>query len=213
MFIPFVNQLKIRLSQPLPGEEVQLLMAPPSRPQIKNSISKNYFPKKSAVLILVFPDNKKLNVLLIERSIYDGVHSGQVAFPGGKFEESDIDLKQTSLRELFEEVGVHPEEVEIIGNLSDVYISPSNYLVSPFVGYSQQKPNFVRDEYEVQNIITLDLFQLNNSKIMSKKNIILSHGVEISTPCYDIQGLTIWGATAMMISELNAVVEETRKAL
>ena len=99
MFIQFINQLKIRLEQPLPGEDIQYQMAPVSRLKIKNIIPKFFNPKKSAVLILLYPDEGNIKTVLIERPIYQGVHSGQVAFPGGKYDESDIELKQTALRE------------------------------------------------------------------------------------------------------------------
>jgi 8-oxo-dGTP pyrophosphatase MutT (NUDIX family) len=211
MFPSFIEKLKIRLAQPLPGETVQFLMAPATRQQIRDIDPDTYHPKKSAVLILLFPVNNAINILLIQRAEYDGVHSGQVAFPGGKYEEQDVDLKQTAIRETFEEVGVPLNDIEIIGKLSDIYINPSNYLVTPFIGYSYKMPNFIIDEYEVQQTICIDLFQLNNNSVRAKKMITLANGTKINTPCYEIEGLTIWGATAMMISELNVVVEEAKR--
>lgn len=211
MFVHFIEQLKIRLQQPLPGEEAQYLMAPISRLQNKFLSPEIYNPKKSAVLILLYPDNEHIKTVLIERPVYEGVHSGQVAFPGGKFEEMDIELKQTALRETFEEIGVSPENINIIGQLTDLYINPSNFLVSPFIGYVNEKPDFIKDPHEVQQIVTYNLFELNNDAIRSEKEITFSGGFTLKTPYYDIEGLTVWGATAMMISELNALVKESRK--
>lgn len=210
MFGRFIEQLKIRLKQPLPGEDVQFLMAPLGRPHLKDLEPENYHPKKSAVMILLFPDKDKIKTVFIERPVYDGVHSGQVAFPGGKFDDADIELKQTALRETFEEIGVSPDKIEVIGQLTDLYINPSNFLVSPFIGYMNEVPEFNPDPREVQKIVVLDLFELNNSSIKSEKEITFSGGFKLNTPYYKIEGLTVWGATAMMISELNVVVSEAK---
>ncbi len=210
MFVKFIEQLKKRFEKPLPGEKAQFLMAPLARQGVQNIQADKYAPKKSAVLILLFPVKDKIHTLLIQRPVYDGVHSGQVAFPGGKFEENDIDLKQTALRETFEEIGISSEAIEIIGQLSDIYIKPSNFLVSPFIGYLRQKPDFIIDSHEVQKIITVDLFSLNDPKIRSEKVITRSSGHKIKAPYYEVEDLTVWGATAMIISELNVVTDESK---
>jgi len=210
MFTKFIEQLKIRFKKPLPGEDAQFLMAPYTRQHIHHLEPENYNPRKSAVLILLFPFENSIYTILIQRPIYNGVHSGQVSFPGGKFEEADTDLDHTALRETFEEIGVPSNDIEIIGKLSDLYINPSNFLVSPFIGYTNKKPNFFMDAYEVQKIIMVDLFNLNESSIKSEKTITHSNGHKIKTPYYEIDGLTVWGATAMMISELNVIVEESK---
>jgi 8-oxo-dGTP pyrophosphatase MutT (NUDIX family) len=209
MFRSFVESLKGRLAKELPGEEAQFSMAPFSRERITEVPKEKYFPKMSAVLILLFPCNNSIHTVLIQRPEYSGVHSGQVAFPGGKFEEDDKELSRTALREASEEVGVNPKVVEIIGCLTDIYITPSNFLVRPFIAYSYELPSFIADVHEVQKIIQVDLFSLNDEKIKSVKSILHSNGVKAKTPYYEIEGLTIWGATAMMISELNVVVEQS----
>lgn len=208
--IQFVSQLEKRLKQELPGEEVQFLMAPLKRERISESELGNFKPRKSAVLILLFPENGLIKTVLIERPVYDGVHSGQIAFPGGKFEEEDIELVNTALRETFEEIGVFSEEIKIIGKLTDIYINPSNFLVSPFIGYMDKKPEFILNTYEVSQIIITDLFFLGDSTIKGTKKIEFNNGFKIKTPYYDVQGFTIWGATAMIISELNTVIEEAK---
>jgi len=210
MFVSFITQLKYRLQQPLPGEDAQFMMVPFGRPKLKDVPMDTYNPKKSAVLILLFPHEETIKTVFIVRPVYDGVHSGQVAFPGGKFDEGDIDLKQTALRETYEEIGVAPEKIEIIGNLTDVYINPSNFLVTPYIGYINEHPLFIPDPYEVEKVVTYDVLQLGNSAIRSEKLIMLSGGFEIKTPYYDVEGLTIWGATAMMISELNEIIKDVK---
>lgn len=208
----FINQLKIQLNEPLPGQEAQLLMVPGEKAVLMKSYPQHPDPKKSAVLILLFPFEEGISTILIERAVYVGIHSGQIAFPGGKAEETDPDLKYTALRETYEEVGIPIEQVEIIGNLTDVYINPSNYLVTPFIGYLSQTPDFLINEREVQKIIRVDI--LNTHKVIkSTKKITHSNGLHIQTPFYSIDGFTIWGATAMMMSELIVLTEKTKRDL
>ncbi|MCE9538145.1 MAG: CoA pyrophosphatase [Bacteroidetes bacterium] len=213
MFAKFIEQLKVRFQKPLPGEDAQFLMASITRQRIQHIDPFIYNPRKSAVLILLFPMEEGIHTLLIQRPVYDGVHSDQVSFPGGKFEETDIDLSHTALRETFEEVGAPSNDIEIIGKLTDLYINPSNFLVSPFIGFVSKQPDFIMDTYEVQKIISVDLFSLNDKGIRSEKTITHSNGYKIKTPYYEIDGLTVWGATAMMISELNVFVEEAKLGL
>lgn len=210
MFVRFIEQVKIRMQQPLPGEEVQLLMAPYNRISVRQLNPKLHEPQKSAVLILLFPVGNEIHTLLIHRPVYEGVHSGQVSFPGGKFEEIDVDLSQTAIREAFEEVGVQPSSIEIIGKLSDLYISPSNFLVSPYIAFVRTLPDFIIDTHEVQKIISVNLFHFKEVIARSEKIITHSSGIKIKTPYYEIEGLTVWGATAMIISELTAIVEESK---
>lgn len=210
MFRSFVNQLESLLNMELPGEDAQFSMAPITRKRLIDVSLENYNPKQSAVLILMFPENNSIHTILIQRGKYEGVHSGQIAFPGGRFEDGDLDLKQTALRESAEEIGILPESISIIGCLTDVYITPSNFLVKPYIGVTSQKPDFIIDTNEVENIIPVDLFSLNDKNIRKEKSIMQSAGYKIKTPYFDIEGLTVWGATAMMISELNAVVEKIK---
>lgn len=210
MFSQFVEHLKIRLQQALPGEEAQLLMAPPSRKKAQKPDIESLNPRKSAVLILLFPSENSIRTLFIQRPVYDGVHSGQVAFPGGKFDETDRDLQETALRETYEEIGIPPNEIQVFGKLTDLYIPPSNFIVSPYIGFIDKQPEFVINAYEVQRVIDVDLFSLNEEAIVTEKTITHSSGFTIKAPCYEIEELTIWGATAMMISELNVVVNDVR---
>jgi 8-oxo-dGTP pyrophosphatase MutT (NUDIX family) len=203
----FIQSLKARLQQPLPGEEVQFLMAPVSRLRLKQINPETYRPRPSAVLILLFPENGSYTVVLIKRPEYDGVHSAQVAFPGGRFEEGDQDLAATALREAGEEIGLETANVEILGKLTDLYIQPSNFLVSPYVAHFKQKPRLQPDAREVEQILYADLFSLAKADMRMEKSIVHSDGQKIKTPYYEIGGFTVWGATAMIISELNAVVD------
>jgi len=204
-----IEQLKQRLQQPLPGVTSHLKMAPVNRVQEFNNLS-NIIPlaKNSAVLILLFPDNGKLKTVFIQRSVYDGVHSGQISFPGGKVETTDKDFEATALRETFEEIGVKPKAIEIIGQLTDCYISPSNFLVKVFAGYTLQKPIFIPDKKEVQSILEVDIDEFYDSNNIAEKEFYsTSRKTAVFAPCYLVNGMEIWGATAMMLSELLDVLK------
>lgn len=211
MFLPFIDRLKNQLQLPLPGEEAQFLMSPMGRPKLNEINVSVVNPKKSAVLILLYPHQKTIKSTLIVRPQYTGIHSGQVAFPGGKFEDFDRELKYTALRETHEEIGVSPQQVNIIGSLTDVYISPSNFLVTPFVGFAEKKPDFTPNTQEVEKIVSYDVIDFSRKTSYIQKNIRLSMGFDIMAPCYEMKGLTIWGATAMMISEFNTIIEDIKK--
>lgn len=207
MILGLIERLENRLKQPLPGEEAQFLMAPLGRPKTGQIDFAQLNPKKSAVLILLFPSAIGVDTVLIQRPMYDGVHSGQIAFPGGKFEEADQTLDQTALREANEEIGVLKDKIRLIGQLSDLYIPPSNFMVSPYIGFISEKPNFILNSREVEKTITTDLLMLGQRPILEKV-ITNGSGFKIKTPYIEIDGHTTWGATAMMISELNAITKD-----
>ena len=147
----------------------------------------------------------------MKRPTYNGAHSGQVSFPGGKFEQQDLDLNFTALRETHEEIGVAPEEVSLIGKLSDLFIIASNFKVHPSVGFVPSRPQFIPDPLEVEEVLEVSLSHLYD---------LTQRGVEpmrfenytIHSPYFDVQGHVVWGATAMMLSELLQVISELEKA-
>jgi len=165
-------------------------------------------PKPSSILILLYPENDILKTVLIQRHSYNGVHSGQISFPGGQREESDTDKIETALREASEEVGINPDKVKILGMLTNLYIAPSNYCVTPVVGFTDKLPEFVLQASEVKGIIQTPLFDFVKKETKKSKIMKLANGMVIDTPYYDIQGNVVWGATAMIISELETVILE-----
>lgn len=200
-FDNFITKLQERLGNSLPGAAAQLKMAPITRLIELERERTTVEPRRSAVLILFYPDNGKTKLFFIKRAIDQTVHSGQISFPGGKYEKSDVDLKATALRETNEEIGIDPEQVTIIGSLSKLYIPPSNFDVYPFVGFVRQKP-VLKANHEVQHILEIGFNELRKPAIRTEKTISHRIGKEVMVPSYSIQNEIIWGATAMMISEL-----------
>ncbi len=202
------KSLRQRLALPLPGQEAQFKMAHAER---RINSSRYKLPddhRKSAVLIMLYESGNSIKFPLIIRPVYDGVHSGQVALPGGSFDESDITLKGTAVREACEETGVLAKNLKVIGELSDLYIPPSNFLVNPFIAIHQNKPVFIPQEREVARIVEMDVEKILDEKFIGEKTIKLNNGVSIITPVFDINGLTVWGATAMILSEFKSVLYE-----
>lgn len=160
-----------------------------------------------AVLIALYKDKDELRTVLMKRPNYVGTHSGQVSFPGGKMEHSDENVVQTALREAEEEVNIQPSDVTVIGQLTQLYIPPSNFLVHPVLGVLKKPPRLVPDNHEVASIHTPSLRLLFNDDTVEEKEILLSTGLKVQSPCFTVDGHTVWGATAMIISELRDFFE------
>ncbi len=190
----------------LPGLQAQLNMAPLLRQDEIKGMGAGSKAVKSSVLILLSPDDHENTMTaLIQRPAYEGIHSGQISFPGGRFEPQDADLQQTALREAKEEIGIDPAKVEVVKRLTDLYIPPSNHRVSPFVGLSSEKPQFEPDRKEVAYILELPIAQFLRKENVKMVPITLSNGQCLKTPCYLVNGQTIWGATAMIMAEFVEV--------
>jgi len=203
-FNKFVNALSGSLKN-LPGFEAQLKMAPITRINDLKNYPVGKSPRKSAVLILIYPDKGNIKTVLMERASDNTVHSGQISFPGGKFENSDKSLEQTALREANEEIGIDTETITILGPLTKLYIPPSNFDVFPFVGYTYQKPVF-KINAEVKSILEVDIQTLINPATLINKTIEHRTGKIVDVPCFFVGGHIIWGATSMIISELLEVI-------
>lgn len=181
---------------PLPGEKAQLRMAPAFRGPV--STAEPAVP--AAVLVLFYPSGQETCLVFIKRNAYDGPHSAQVSFPGGSREPHDRSLEDTALRETREELGIR-EKIEILGALTPLHIPVSNYLVHPFVGWMEQVPVFRPDPAEVQYVIEATLSGLQDPLQQGSVREI-HHGVFMEVPFYLVGEEKIWGATAMMLSEV-----------
>lgn len=194
----------------LSGMEAHLRMAPELRHKDIKSRGLGRKAVRSSVLMLFYPSESGLpSIVFIQRSLYDGVHSGQISFPGGRYEKGDPDLKYTALRETHEEIGVSPDMVQVVGKLTDLYIPPSNYLVSPYVAIAEKRPSFSADPREVAEIIEVDLNLFLQKENCVTTSITVNEGYKIQTPCFSINGHIIWGATAMIISEFLSMLESS----
>jgi 8-oxo-dGTP pyrophosphatase MutT (NUDIX family) len=203
----FADRLRIEISKGLPGTEVQWALASSDKlvkdfPRIPRKDS-----EEAAVLILLYPVNGIVYTVFIQRPEYNGVHGGQISFPGGKKESSDSDLKQTAIREASEETGLNPSDVRVIGTLTPLYIPVSNIVVTPFVGWSEKKPSFMPETSEVVFIIEADIRPFLDNSIIKIKPFEF-RGEMIDIKYFDYKGNIIWGATAMILHELLTIIKK-----
>jgi len=213
MFLEFIDILKSEIGLGLPGLDAQKKMIT-GRPDLSPEVIAQRNPKQSSVLVWLYPQGDDIYTRLILRTAYKGVHSAQMAFPGGTKEEYDTDLWQTALREAHEEVGILPDEVKYVGALSPVYIPPSNFWVQPYMGMTEHNIPAVIQVTEVQYAIDFDVRLLTEPRIKEEK-LIMNANIksEIKTPYYNIEGHTVWGATAMMLSEFEELLRRVYKRM
>lgn len=165
--------------------------------------------KKAAVVALIYPSlDDKLKMLLILRKTYKGVHSNQIGFPGGKLEGSET-MQQAALREVEEEVGVHQQSYIVIREMTEVYIPPSNFYVQPFIGFSEQSLNFKKQDEEVEAIVEVPLEHLLDDKNMRFSEVPTSLEKRIEVPSFVLNDHIVWGATAMMLSEIKDLLKQS----
>ncbi|MBL4621623.1 MAG: CoA pyrophosphatase [Immundisolibacteraceae bacterium] len=209
-----ILRLKKRLQLPLPGETVRATMFP--TPESGDEISRPALRedhRKAAVLFLLYPgqnlDNNApdLHLVFIQRPDYDGTHSGQISLPGGRHEDDET-LEQTALRESFEEVGVDPDLVTVLGELEPMNVFASNHNVYPFIGYSPVRPDFIPCRQEVAAIIEapINVLLQPGSRLTERRE--LKRWGPTQVPFYSVNGHKIWGATAIMLAEFLQLLTE-----
>lgn len=194
----------------LPGKDAHVRMAPQPLDLRRFTTTFSEPPKKSGVLLLFYPDQGVVYFPLIKRPQYPGVHSGQVGFPGGKMEPSDPDILFTALREAEEEIGINASKVEVLGRLTDLYIPASNFLVSPVVGFVPEKPSFVPEQREVARIIVTEVISLFHPEVRKQTRLAVGGGMYLDTPYFAVEEEVVWGATAMILSELIQVLDQNQ---
>jgi 8-oxo-dGTP pyrophosphatase MutT (NUDIX family) len=196
-----------RFQQALPGESAHDAFAP----YRKNFESQaEAIRKKAAVGIHFYQENDDWYFLLIERSTYDGKHSAQMAFPGGKPEESDPHLEFTARRESEEELSIPISQGAFVGQLTNVWIPVSSFEVSPFVFYHDTKPSIVLNAYEVANCYSIRLHDLLAEESVSKTTIKVNDQFSMKDiPCFVLNEKIVWGATALMLNELKLLLKKT----
>lgn len=205
------DQLIARIDQlralDAPGTEAHERIFPGVAQHRVEAMKKDPDPKLSAVAAILFPA-PEASILLIERQTYDGVHSGQIGFPGGRVEQEDLNLEHTARRETQEEVGIPGESLQLIRPLSEVYIPPSRFLVHPFIFHLSDPPALTLEEREVRSALVMPVSKLLDENTIMQGEIPLQNGLKIKTSYFNHGDKKIWGATAMMLSELKILLQQ-----
>jgi len=212
-FTKFKKVLEQAQSKSLPGEEAQKLLAPLGRSSMADLNLDLSKVRQAGVLALFENVDDEAQLILTSRTEYPGTHSGQVSFPGGSLEKEDPDFQFTAQRETLEEIGVSPDEYSVWGELSPLYIPPSNFMVHPYLAWADGPLKMIPEEKEVAAIhrIALDRFLAEDA--ISVRPIKMTNGFKIKSPAFIMDGLVIWGATAMMISEIRQLVLREKVSL
>lgn len=201
MFTDFFEKLRDELKKDLPGEKAHVKMAPGIRDYFKPKTK----VRNAGVLILLYPKNQELYVAFIRRTEYNGPHSGQISFPGGKSEKIDKNITETALRESQEEIGINPDKVNIFGQITPLHIPVSNFMVYPVIGIYETTPVFKADPTEVKEVLEIKLNDLLDPKTCTTKEFRYGD-LSFLAPIYYPNKITIWGATAMILSEFLEIV-------
>lgn len=187
--------------------EAHAQMAPLQRVAERFKFAPNEQTRVGGVLLLIYQDENQVFFPMIVRPEYEGVHSGQVALPGGKKDDEDKDVIETALRETWEEIGVEVSREYVLGNLSQLYIPPSNFLVTPTIASIPYKPEFRPNTVEVAELLHIDLEDfIQNDK--RKSGEVVARYMKAEVPYFDLHGKIVWGATAMILSEFLQILKE-----
>lgn len=203
----FLDLFKQELADNLPGESAHLRMSPMNRPLSSLALKNAVDVRDSAVAVVLYRNKDQIECILTQRPEYDGSHGGQVSFPGGKKDPEDNDLEETARRECFEEIGIPKNEGMLLGQLTEVYIPVSGFLVKPFVYFHQELPQLKKDEREVAEILTFPLFDLKKEERISSTEIHLRNGmIYKNIPYFDLADKKVWGATALILNEIREIL-------
>lgn len=206
----FLNSISKIEKLKLPGEASQIKMSPPYRLDlIEKQREAMKTAKKAGVMALFYPDvYQKTKLILILRKTYKGVHSAQVGFPGGRYEIDDASLEYTALRETYEEIGVPIETIKVLKKMTPMYIPPSNFTVNPFIGITTKTPQFIKQDDEVEGLIEVALSHFLDEKIVMNTSVSTSYKAAVEVPAFQLNDHIVWGATAMMLSELKDLLKQ-----
>jgi 8-oxo-dGTP pyrophosphatase MutT (NUDIX family) len=195
----------------LPGKAAHLEMIPFRLPSSDYQGDYNT-AKLSAVMCLLFTENNETHGILMERTEDGGKHSGQISFPGGKKELDDPNLEYTALRETHEEIGIHPDSVTVLGELTEVYIPISNFLIQPYLGIIDPDFELNLSPQEVKSVFHFKVTDLLNPSTKQKRTIKNHNGIGLKDiPCFELDSKIIWGATSLILNELKVVLGRVEK--
>lgn len=202
----FISVLKERIQKDLPGYTAHHPMMSYSRAQPFEARLMNPPARESAVMMLLYQKGEDWYTAFMKRPDDDSTHSGQISFPGGKQELNET-LEQTALRETFEEVGIEPQTIDVLGELSELYIPPSHFIVRPYIGLLNYVPTFIPNPDEVVQVIEEPISNFFRENIIQQKKIFIpKFNANINAMYFDLQGETLWGATAMIVQEFRSVL-------
>ena len=200
-------KLHERLAMPLPGETAHDIFRAIPVGDVRPLFEHKDLPRPGGVILLLYEDHGIVKFPLIKRPEYTGHHGGQVSLPGGKAEPGE-DAIQTALRECEEEIGVRVDPVQVLGKLSDFFVIPSNYLVTPIIAFMPEKPSFKPDPYEVSRVIEARIPDLTAENSIKQKEILAAGKYRMIAPHFEIEDEVVWGATAMMLNEFRVVLKD-----
>ena len=206
MHSSFLTYLKETLCGGLSGLEAHQRMLPSGR-RLKYKDDELSSVKPSSVLLLLFPEGEKIFICLIKRPSTMTHHPGQISFPGGKMEKGDHSAEMTALREAQEEVGINPSLIQILGKLTDLYVEVSKFLIQPFLAWADQKPEFLINKEEVEELILFPLIDFAAHETILETELDTFSGL-LRVKYYPFNNEIIWGATAMILSELIEIVKK-----
>jgi 8-oxo-dGTP pyrophosphatase MutT (NUDIX family) len=205
--ISLADKLTERLKLPLPGNVAHEPMRATPVGELRPKFEHKVPPRLGSVLILLYEENGQIKFPLTKRPDYNGTHAGQVSLPGGKAELGE-DFIQTALRETEEEIGVSQSTIRVIGRLSDFFVIPSNFMITPVVGYASSKPAFTPQESEVDKILEGSLTELLRDDAIQTKEILAAKTYRLMAPHFLFENEVVWGATAMMLNELRVILKQ-----
>jgi 8-oxo-dGTP pyrophosphatase MutT (NUDIX family) len=206
-----IQDLKRKCAEPLPGFEAHLRMAPYRKmPDERVLELQRATYRQAAVTVLLYPEGESCCFSLIQRPDYEGVHGGQISFPGGKLEEQETFL-EAALREMEEEIGIERHAVDVIGSLTEVFIPPSKMRVIPYLCYLPKTPVFKVDTTEVVEVFSINVNELLSPYTIKTTRVVVgkgtAHASELEVPYFDLNNKVVWGATAVILSELKELLE------
>jgi 8-oxo-dGTP pyrophosphatase MutT (NUDIX family) len=162
----------------------------------------------SAVLLPLYKDQGEYHIVFIKRTDTVKTHKGQISFPGGGREKNDKDLKDTAIREAVEEIGLHIQDIEVIGELDDEITTTSNYIVTPFVAFIPWPYHFKPEKAEVAEVFAVPISALLDKNNFKTAIETLQSGVVVDSYEYHYKGKVIWGATARILFKFLKIIQE-----
>jgi 8-oxo-dGTP pyrophosphatase MutT (NUDIX family) len=204
--------LRRRLAAPLPGLDAQMRMSPRPRLGAESGIDVNSL-RPAAALLLIYPHEDAWHMPLTLRGSNLRHHTGQISLPGGRLDAGES-VEQAALREAHEEIGVTPVDVDVLGRLTPLPVYVSGHLLHPVVGFAARRPDFNLHSHEVERLIEVPIAVLREPDrvLWEERTRILPPQGVMNVPYFDVLDARVWGATAMVLSEFVAVVDEVEKS-